>query len=298
MNKKTLAYILTIIQTIIVALSVVFVKIALEMTNAYDQLTFRFFLALISVFLVNPFMKNKFKLSKQMFKDLMPLAIFFPVLFLLLQGLGLMYSSATEAGIIQALSPIFAIILSSIMLGEKTNFIQKICIVLSVLGVVYMTYMGSKISISFNPKGTLLLLLSSFVLSFNIVLPRKLKDKYDSHEMTSFITLIGFVVFSLISIFYHMKNADAFNFMLLANPKFFLAMFMLGCIATYFTSWTNNFSLAHLEVSKVSVFTNLCPIISLLGAMAFLGEAVHSYHIIGMIITLVGVIGTNYFANK
>ena len=61
MNKKTLAYIANIVQVAVVALSIIFVKIVLEMTNPVDQLTYRFFLAFLTVVVVNIFSKKKLK---------------------------------------------------------------------------------------------------------------------------------------------------------------------------------------------------------------------------------------------
>ena len=77
------------------------------------------------------------------------------------------------------------------------------------------------------------------------------------------------------------------------QPKFFASMFYLGVLSIYMTSYFNNYALKYLEVSKMSVFTNLCPIISLIGAVVILKESVHYYQIVGIAITLIGIIGTN-----
>ena len=293
MSKKTLAYIANIVQVAVVALSIIFVKIVLEMTKPVDQLTYRFFLAFLTVVVVNIFSKKKLKITKEMAKDLGILSIFFPVLFLLLQGLGLNYSTATETAIIQSLAPIFAIILSQIMLKEKTTTFQKFMILLSVAGIVYMTYMGSKSSVSFHLKGTILLLLSSVALAFNLVLPRAFRDKYTPYEITSVIIIFGFFAFAIQSLIYHLVIKEPFDFALMFQPKFFASMFYLGVLSIYMTSYFNNYALKYLEVSKMSVFTNLCPIISLIGAVVILKESVHYYHIVGIAITLIGIIGTN-----
>lgn len=293
MSKKTLAYIANITQVSVVAISIIFVKIVLEMTNPVDQLTYRFFLAFLAVVIANIFSKEKLKITKEMAKDLWKLSIFFPVFFLLFQGLGLKYSTATEGAIIQALAPVFAIILSQIILKEKTTTFQKLMILLSVTGIIYMTYMDSKSSVSFNLKGTILLLISSIALAFNMVLPRAFRHKYAAKEITSVIIIFGFIVFAVQSIIYHMVIKEPFDFALMFKPKFFASMLYLGVLATYMTSFFNNYALKHLEVSKMSVFANLCPVISLIGAVLILKESVYYYHIIGIVITLIGIIGTN-----
>ncbi len=54
------------------------------------------------------------------------------------QIFGLVYIASSEAGIIQATIPIFTMIFSIIFLKERPSILQKLSILLSVAGVVYI----------------------------------------------------------------------------------------------------------------------------------------------------------------
>lgn len=50
-----------------------------------------------------------------------------------------------------------------------------------------------------------------------------------------------------------------------------------------------------MPASKSTVFANLSTIISIVAGVVFLGEEFYYYHVIGSIMILAGIIGTNYF---
>lgn len=58
------------------------------------------------------------------------------------------------------------------------------------------------------------------------------------------------------------------------------------------------YALSELESSKVSVFANLATVISIAAGVIFLKEEIFYYHIIGSILIIAGVMGTNFFGSK
>jgi drug/metabolite transporter (DMT)-like permease len=54
-----------------------------------------------------------------------------------------------------------------------------------------------------------------------------------------------------------------------------------------------NFSLSKLEASRVSVFGSLATVISILAGVIFLKEQLVYYHVVGSILIIGGVVGTN-----
>jgi len=48
----------------------------------------------------------------------------------------------------------------------------------------------------------------------------------------------------------------------------------------------------------MSVFSNFATLITILAGVIFLKEQFHLYHLVGAIIIIAGVIGTNYFGTK
>ncbi len=141
-NNKTFgAYLGLFLMTTIIGLSFMFVKIALQYSSAVDLLAHRFSIALVSVIVL--LLLRVIKIPKPNYKKiqgLLFLSVFYPVLFFLFQALGMQYSSASEAGIIFAMSPIVTLIVAQIFLKESTTILQKIGVILSVFGIVYIIF--------------------------------------------------------------------------------------------------------------------------------------------------------------
>jgi drug/metabolite transporter (DMT)-like permease len=68
-------------------------------------------------------------------------------------------------------------------------------------------------------------------------------------------------------------------------------------LSSLVTSLLTNYILSKIEASKMSVFSNLGTVISIVAGVIFLKEEIFYYHIIGSILIVGGVIGTNFLDN-
>lgn len=112
--SKQKAYAAAIAYASIIGFSFLFVKIALESANPIDLLAHRFTVSFAAALLLYPFLRKKYRISIQ-WRDLIyivPFSLLYPVLFFAFQVWGLMYTSSSEAGIIQATIPILTILLA------------------------------------------------------------------------------------------------------------------------------------------------------------------------------------------
>lgn len=294
MSAITKAYLATITQVFIIGFSFVAIKTVLRYTSPTDVLALRFMFATFTLMIPIVLNKVHITLHAKDYLILLPLGVFYPILFFGFQVLGLSYATTTEAGILSSTVPIFTIILAAIILKERTTGLQKWMIFLSVSAMIYMTYMDSQHGVTFHIKGTIFLLLSVIASAFYIVLIRQFAKSYAFQDLTFFTIFFGFIFFSLLSVFSHIQHDDYLNiFNLLKHPDFFFSILYLGILSTYITSLLNNYSLSILDAAKVSVFTNIIPIITLLSGVIILDEHIYHYHIIGITLTMIGVIGAN-----
>ncbi|HAA80455.1 MAG TPA: EamA family transporter, partial [Thermoanaerobacter sp.] len=67
---------------------------------------------------------------------------------------------------------------------------------------------------------------------------------------------------------------------------------VLSSVVAYFL---NNYALSKLPASQASVFANLTTVISIIAGITIRHETFYWYHVIGAIMILIGVWGTNYF---
>lgn len=296
-TKQSQAYIGLILMTAIIGLSFIFVKIGLRYAGAMDLLAHRFTAAALSILLLWIFGLIKlptFSIKKA--RSLLILSLFYPLLFFSLQTFGMEHSSASEAGIIFASTPIITLLAARIALKEKTTLLQKIGIILSIAGILYIIFYTGNLPGSTSLKGVLLLLLSVFSVVAYYVLGKKISVNFSAMEMTVWMTILAFLVFNGWSITTHIHNHSLNQFFNpLIQKQFLWAVLYLGVLSSMLTALLTNFALTQIPASQIAVFNNLSPLIAIAGGILILGETLYIYHLIGGLLVLAGVIMTVFF---
>lgn len=298
-NDKKKAYLAAILYALIIGLAFMFVKIALKKADPLNILAHRFSMSFIAATLLILFGKIKISISLKDVLYILPLSLFYPTLFFAFQAFGLVYIPSSEAGIIQAIAPIFTMILALIFLKEDITLLQKISLILSVSGVIYIFFMKG-INLKFNNiAGIVLIAISAFSSACYNVMARKITKKYKLMDLTYIMTVIGFLSFNIISIIDNiMRNTIVYYFKPLLDINFLISMIYLGVLSSLITSFLSNYALSKIDASKMSVFGNLSTVITMFVGVVFLHEELRYYHIIGAVIIIVGIIGTNFLGKK
>lgn len=301
MNQKglKLAYLFAVLNAVIIGFSFLFAKMALDYAHPLDTLTFRFAASFVvmSIPVAFGWVKLTYR-GKPILKALL-LATMYPLGFFTLQAFGLQHASSAEGGILYAFTPVVTMVLASVFLKEATTVLQKLSIFLSVFGVVFIFVMkGSSIDLS-NMTGIFLLLLTCVAFAGYSVLARSLSKQFSPAEITYLMLGIGFAVFLAVSFTNHAVAGTLDRFSEpLASGTFIVSILFLGVASSLVTALTANYILSKMEASKMSVFTNLSTIVSMAAGAMFLGEEVTVYHLIGSVMIIAGVIGTNTTGRK
>jgi drug/metabolite transporter (DMT)-like permease len=183
-------------------------------------------------------------------------------------------------------------------LKEHTTKWQKISTILSVAGVIYIFVMKDLNVELANLKGAILILLSALSSAGYNVLARKMTKHYQVFDLTLMMTIIGCVVFNVMSIIAHITNHTlSLYFSPFTNGEFLVSILYLGILSSLCTSFLSNYALSKIEASKMSVFSNLATLITMIAGVIFLHEKMQYFHIIGAVIIVIGVIGTNFSGN-
>ncbi|WP_028778839.1 DMT family transporter [Shimazuella kribbensis] len=289
-----MGYLAAILYSLFIGLSFMFVKLIVPIAAPLDILAIRFMLAFI--FLTIPVLFGWVKLNVKLkdFYRFVPFALLYPVLFFTLQTWGLLEATSAEGGIIQATAPIFTIILATLFLKEKTNIWQKLSLLLSVSGVIFIFAMqGSSFSLG-HMKGILLLLASTLSFAVYTIFVRRLGSTFKPYDMSYMVIMLSFISFSGASITQHVTAGTISTLIATINqPVFWYSILYLSLFSTVFAIILSNFALAKLEAYKVSVFMNLSTLVSIVAGAIFLGELLTYVHIVGAIMIIVGVLGTN-----
>jgi len=289
---KLLAYIGLGVMTLIVGLSFIFVKIGLESSNTWDLLAHRFSAAFVAIAVLK--LSGVIKTQRKSLRDWMPIlgvSLLYPILCFAFQTLGLEHSTASYAGIIYALIPVFTLIGGSIFLKEKTSGLQKVGIAISVLGLIYISLRNTSGEQGQSPWGGILLLLS--VLSFvaYYMAGKKIMQRHSSLGLTSAMITFGFIIFNLIAIVRHASNGSlAIFFEPMGKISFVYSVLYLGVLSSVVSSFLSNYALKYISTANVSIFNNISPLISIVGGVVFLRETLYLAQIIGAILVLLGVV--------
>ncbi len=297
-NKRI--YGAALIYAFVIGHSSLFVKVALQWEDPLTVLAHRFTLSALVLGLLVASGRVRLKIKKEDVVKILPLALVYPILFFGLQTMGLVTVSSAEAGIVQAFTPMFTMILAELFLKEKATVRQNLFLSLSVAGAVYI-FISKGISVeSTNAAGIGLIVLSALSSACYNVLARKRTREYRGIDLTAIMIFSGFIVFNGISIGDRiLRGTVAGYFTAFREPAFVCAIGYLGILSTLGTAYLSTRILAHLEAFKMSVFGNLSTLIAIVAGMVFLKESLETYHLIGSIAIAVGVLGTNSkFAGK
>jgi drug/metabolite transporter (DMT)-like permease len=303
---KYITYTAALMNAVIVGLSFLFTKVALEATSPIETLGYRFLIGWIALTIFMKFTGQSSKLSlkgrsKKQVGSLLVLALFYPTLFFSFQALGLTSSSSAEGGIIIAFSPAVTALLAAIFIKEKVNVVQSLFIFLSIFGVVFVFVMnGVAVQLSANHLvGIILLILSTISLSAYAVLTRFLSDSFTPIQLTYIMVTFGFVFFNLSAISVKIMEGRIADYVTnLTDLDFILSVLFLGIFATMLTAYLSNYILSKITASKMSVFSNLSTVISILAGALILNEEIRFHHILGSVLIIIGVLGTNFYKQK
>lgn len=304
-TKSNIIYLAAILNAAIVGFSFLFTKIALQATSPIDTLGYRFLIGWIVLTLylkLSQRQKSTFKIGSR--KNLLSfciLALFYPILFFSFQAFGLNFTTSTEGGIILAFSPALTALFAAVFIKEKINLVQMLFIFLSIFGVVFIFFMnGVELQASKTQLiGIILLVMSCVSISGYAVSARFLSLTYTPIQLTYVMVTFGMIFFNLYAIGEKVLHGEVHEyFLLLLNKPFIWSVLFLGIFATMLTAFLSNYVLSKITASKMSIFSNLSTIISIVAGAVFLKETITYFHIIGSIMIITGVLGTNLYKNN
>ena len=300
MNEKTKAYLAALSFSTIIGFSFLFTKVALGFASPLTNLAHRYTVAAIVLFILQQSKLIQVKLSKEDILSILPMSLFYPLLFFMFQSFALQYISSSEAGILQALVPIITLILASVFLKEKTTFIQKFFLCLSVAGVIYIFLSkGANLGVETGILGFMLMLGSVFSNAINNILSKYKGGQYRAIDLTVVVILVGFFVFNSLSLVTHFLSGNLMSyFEPLGHLSYLISILYLGILASIVTASLSIYAIVRLGASTVSVFGNLGTVLTIVAGAVFLHEPIYAYHITGASLIIGGILGMNVINSK
>ena len=204
-------------------------------------------------------------------------------LHLAFQWLGLHYTTATSATLYLSTAPIFILLLSRPLLGERISLRQWLGVGISFTGVALIATQGRPLAMTFN-VGDLLAVLSMAFWGAYTVLLRLRSDDLDTPEFLAVLCGMGLLC---------MVPWVAWE--MLSQPK--ISLSMPGAVAVVYSAvgslllagagWT--YVVKRIGAARAGVTMHLMPGITVLLSMLFLAEYPQWFHGAGIALILAGV---------
>jgi drug/metabolite transporter (DMT)-like permease len=270
-------------------LSFVATKVALESIPTFTLVFIRFSLAALIFLLLRKGRKWPSFERKDHVKMVL-LALFEPGLYFIFETIGLQYTSAPKTALIIATIPVVVLVLSAVMLGERTDGTNIAGIILSFGGIALLVVGDPEFSWSL--EGSLLgdLLIGGAVVSASLymIFARDLGRTYSSVEIT-FVQIVYGALFFCLPFVWELSSS-AWPVVTLRSS---VAAIYLTVFATVGAFLCYNFALSQVPASRAAVFVNGIPVVTAIGAWVLLDERLTVIQTGGGGLVLVAVFLTN-----
>ena len=201
------------------------------------------------------------------------------------------YTQVINAVLMLSAIPVATIVLSSLMKIEKTNILQLIGLLVSIIGIGSIISNGDFqkiISLDFN-KGDIWMLVCVITWSLYSTLLKKNRFKFSQFTLIQLMVSVG-ILFLIPQFFYEKSIGLDVNF----NKSFFVILFyvvMFPALAAYFC-WQKGIEI--VGPNRATMFIQLMPLLSAILAILIFKEKFETYHFAGAVFILTGI----YLSNK
>jgi drug/metabolite transporter (DMT)-like permease len=263
----------------------VFSKAALLEVNYYQFQFFWFGFALLWILpylYATGIIKKISKLSRDSFITLAIIGVLelgaASLLFLSIQ----LAENPTTISFLSNLTPIFVTILGIRFLGERFNFVEAVGIILTIAGVILITYTRDTTISEFFGAGSGWILVSSVFSSISIVTAKsRIKNIHPG-----ILTLNRVVLLFVVAVGAMLIRQESFTI----SGRATLNMAIGSMLGPFLTGLAQYSSLRYIEASRTMIIQSTRSLFVLVGAMIYLSILPQMLQLIGGIITIVGVI--------
>lgn len=197
---------------------------------------------------------------------------------------GLRYTEAVNALLLNTMAPLLVIPFAWVILGERLSGRQSAGIALSLVGAVWLVMRGDPaalLTLSFN-RGDLIILAALTIWGIYSV-QLKLKPKGVSLVPLNFIiSVFGALMIAPLA-FWEPTGIPL-------TPAGIFSVGYTGLVASVIAFLAYAAAVERLGASRTVYFLHLMPVFGSLLAVIFLGERIEVYHLIGFPVTLAGVL--------
>ncbi len=293
MNKEKGALLIAICSEIIFGLSFIFIKMCVDTISVFTLLSWRSITAFTVMTICALAGIVKIDLRGKNLRPLLLLSLFQPVLYFIMETLGVRYTNASESGTLLACIPIITMFFSAVFLKDKPTKQQIVFMLISVTGAVMIGTMNG-FSASGGMIGYLFLLIAMCSESAYAITSQKIKE-FNSAEKTYAMITSGMVVFTGCALIEHGIRGTLSEYLLLpfTDSGFLACILYLGIGCSVVAFFCANYAISIIGATRRAVFAGLATVTAIIGGVFYLGEPFSLLQGVATVLILVGAYGVN-----
>lgn len=263
--------------------SFIALKSAMADLGEFTVIFLRMFVAsLCFLYFIKSFLKYDF--TKKDIKFILLLSAFEPCLYFIFEAKALLYTSASQAGMITSLMPLITAMAAGYFLKEIISRQLILGSLIAMIGAIWLSVQATTTLNAPNPMlGNFLELCAMFCGAGYTIVARYLTDKFSALFITAIQAFVGAIFFFPFFIYEYASTDMNFTTEALSWVVYLGVVVTLGGYGLY------NFALTKIEASKAAMFINLIPVFTLILAFLILGERLSIQELIASAIILGGV---------
>lgn len=210
---------------------------------------------------------------------------FFWLVFLAFQ-----HTTATTHALLNSSVPVWVLLINWLVFRRAPRGMEIGGFVLSILGVAAIIFRGDPVNIfalQFNAADLLILLAMTLWAAHLFLLPDRPRL-----SPLAFVAVTGTIGAAIAAPLYAWDLARG-----VAHPVVsagvFVSIFYVVVLRTVFATIVFNFGVDRIGPVRSAPLTHLVPIFGTIGAYFVLGEQIHGYHLVGLMLVLAGIVVAN-----
>lgn len=288
-NNELFAYASLVLAMLLYGSTFLAMKVILDDYPPVTMITIRMLFASITFlpFLFTTY--KKIRIQKKDIKILLFMILAEPCLYFIFEGYALEHTTSSQAGIVNALEPVFITIGAAFILKERMPKVAYLGFVIAIIGSIFLSISAQATENAPNPLfGNMLEGLAIMLAALSIITTKYLMDKYPPFYLAGCQIIGGAIFFTILN--YIMYGSLEIH----TGTSLFILIYL--ALLTVVTYALYNFSMCSLSASKASPFLYLMPVFAMIFGWFFLDEILTKTQIIACFIIFFGIYltQTNY----
>lgn len=284
LNSKHLPFIALLLAMIIWSSSFIALKIAFRLYDPMVVIFGRMCVASICFLCLWKYIFKGFKYVKGDYKILLFMAFCEPCLYFIFEGIALVNTSASQAGVITATAPIFVLGAAAIFLKEKYNLQSWLGALAALACVCWLTLASSPDESAPHPVlGNICEIIAMICATGYTISLKALTKRYSPLFLTAIQAFIGAFFYLPILFLPVVETPSEFGLIPLMAVLYLGAAVTLGAYGCY------NYGLKYVPAAQAASYINLIPLFSVSMAWLFLGETLNIQQFLAAFGIVIGV---------